>query len=134
MKKKEREPSPVRDTIVYAAIALALLYGACWYLNPVDARIVPDDLIGKYQSADERYADRAVEINAVSINFATGDGQVSVGLVDRVKLTIEDGRMLYTIKYTVDDAKDEVSFFYEPGPEQVIRFKNQEKIAWAKQQ
>ncbi|HTP69436.1 MAG TPA: hypothetical protein VMJ35_11080 [Dongiaceae bacterium] len=34
--------------------------------------------------------------------------------------------------YTSDEAQTEVSFYYEVGKEQVIRFKNQERIVWAK--
>jgi hypothetical protein len=131
VKKKKKEANPIREMVAYTVIVFTLLLGACWYFAPT-MKGVPEDLIGRYHTNDERYGDRGLEIDSVSINFATGDGRVSVGIIDDVKLRMEGGKMLYTIKYTSDEAKSEVSFYYEPGKEQVIRFKNQDKIAWTK--
>lgn len=122
----------IRAMVAYTVVVFVLLSGACWYSAP-SMNGVPEDLIGTYRTTDANYEDRAFEIDPVSINFVTGEGTVSVGIINRVKLKVDGARMLYTISYTSDEAKNEVSFYYEPGKEQIIRFKNQEKIAWAKE-
>jgi hypothetical protein len=90
------------------------------------------DLIGSYHTSDERYTDRGLEIDTVSVNFVTGEGRVTVGIIESVKMKPENGKMLYTITYTSDEAKNQVSFYYEKGKEQIIRFKSQESVAWVK--
>jgi len=123
----------IQAMIGYAVVVFAVLLGVCWYFTP-STKGVPEDLIGEWHATDANYADRGLEIDSVSINFATGGGKVSVGIINQVKVKIEDGRMLYTISYTSDEAKNEVSFYYEHGKDQLIRFKNQEKTVWAKDQ
>src|SRR2546423_8321884 len=46
----------------------------------------------------------------------------------------EGSRTLYTISYTVDDASNEVSFYYDSNKGTIIRVKNQERVAWRKDQ
>jgi hypothetical protein len=121
----------IRKMAAYSVAAFAALLGLSWYFQPPTSR-VPDDLIGTYHTSDEKYAERGLEIDSVSINFATGEGKVTVGIVDSVKVRLDSGKMLYTITYTSDEASNQVSFYYEPGKDQIIRFKNQERIAWTK--
>ena len=48
---------------------------------------------------------------------------------------MQDGaRTLYTFEYNVDGTRNVVSFYLEPGKPKgsVIRFKNQQKTVWTK--
>src|SRR3974390_783962 len=121
----------IQRMCLYAAIGLAVLLGLSWYFHPAVNR-GPDDLIGSYHRSDTNYADRALEIDAVSISFATGEGKVTVGIINSVKMKLDGGKVLYTITYTSDEARNQVSFYYEAAKQQVIRFKNQERVVWAK--
>lgn len=139
-RKKRAEPeqpvSGARQIVLmveYAIVAFGLLLGVCWY-RASNIHGIPDDLVGTYHTATEAYADRALEIDSVSINFVTGDGKVSVGLINNVQIKLDEGKMLYTVSYTADESKSQVSFYYEPGKSGTIRFKNQDAIAWTKDQ
>jgi hypothetical protein len=109
------------------AVSLILLAACVW---PASNKQVPKELIGEWHTTAPNYADRSFEINSVCINFTTGGGTVSTGFIKEVKVVSEGNRELYTISYTVDDAPNEVSFYYDQSKDKVIRFKNQEKIDW----
>jgi hypothetical protein len=42
------------------------------------------------------------------------------------------GGILVTIKYSLNGEPNSVSFYYEPGNNKTIRFKNQERVVWTK--
>jgi hypothetical protein len=73
-----------------------------------------------------------LEIDPVSINFGTGSGTVSIGFIKNVKASLDGDKRLYTITYSVDNVDDSVSFFYESGKPDRIRFRNQQKVIWTK--
>jgi hypothetical protein len=73
-----------------------------------------------------------LEIDPVSINFGTGNGTVSTGFIKNVKASRDGDKKLYTIIYSTDEVDDSVSFFYESGKPDRIRFKNQQKVIWTK--
>ena len=74
----------------------------------------------------------ALVIDESTINFETGDGKVSVGFIDAVKWVQVDNRILYTIKYSLNGASNNVSFYFEAGKDKTIRFKNQVGVIWTK--
>jgi hypothetical protein len=116
------------------AIGLAVLL-AVEYWRPAN-RNVPEQLIGEWQSSDERYSDRQLEITHSSISFTTGEGTVSTGFIKDVKAVPEGARTLYTVVYELEGTRNEVSFYYETGKkaEGVIRFKNQQGTGWTRKE
>jgi hypothetical protein len=123
----------MKSTIWATAAATLLVLLAAWFW-PAPNKQVPKELMGEWHTTDPNYADRSFEIDSVCINFTTGGGTVSTGFIKEVKEVSEGSRTLYTISYTVDDAPNQVSFYYDQSKGKVIRFKNQEKIAWKKDQ
>ncbi len=114
-----------------AATLLILLVAWVW---PTPNKQIPQELVGEWHTTDPIYADRSFEIDPVCITFTTGGGTVSTGFIKEVKEVPEGNRTLYTISYTLDDASNEVSFYYDPYNGNIIQFKNQEKVAWRKDQ
>ena len=115
--------------VIVAAIVLAVLF--TW--KPPN-RDVPDALIGEWRTTDAMYADRTLEISPVSISFTTGEGTVSTGTIEKIQKVQDGARTLYTFEYNVDGTRNVVSFYLEPGKPKgsVIRFKNQPKTVWTK--
>ena len=93
---------------------------------------MPPDLIGEWHTTDAMYATRGLVIDESTINFETGDGKVTVGFIDRIKVNQVDNRTLVTIKYSLNGQANSVSFYYEEGKNKTIRFKNQERVVWTK--
>lgn len=93
---------------------------------------VPDNLIGEWHCANPAYEGRSLEIEPVTINFGTGGGSVQTGFIQSVAASNDGNKTLYTIVYTVENAKDTVSFYYEAGKPDTIRFKNQRNVVWTK--
>jgi hypothetical protein len=122
-----------KTTIWAAAGATLLILLAAWVWRAPRQR-VPKELVGEWHTTDPKYADRTFELDNVCITFTTGGGTVSTGFIKEMKQVPEGSRILYTISYTLDDAPNEVSFYYDPIKGKTIRFKNQEKIVWSKDQ
>jgi hypothetical protein len=121
----------VKKTVLWIFLgALVFVLGIHSY-SPNDYN-VPGNLIGEWHSSDPAYAERSLEIDPVSINFGTGNGTVSTGFIKNVKASEDGGRTLYTIRYSVDDTDATVSFFYESGKPDTIRFKNQREVVWTR--
>jgi hypothetical protein len=93
---------------------------------------VPDELIGEWHTTDPNYADRSFEIDTVSVSFRTGGAGVTTGFIKNIRAVPAGSRTLYTITYSDDETTNEVSFFCDTAKGIVIRFKNQENIAWTK--
>jgi len=128
---KEQTKSSTRTIWVAATVAIFLIVLTSWIWR-ARHRQIPDELVGEWHTTDPNYSDRWFEIDSVCINFGTGRGSVSTGFIKEVKAVPEAGKTLYTISYSVDGTANEVSFYYEPGRDKVIRFKHQENTIWIK--
>lgn len=118
-------------TMKLGFVVITAIIFACWVWNPQPPQ-VPLELVGEWHTTDPLYADRALVIDGSTINFETGNGKVSVGFIDAVKFIQVDNRLLFTIKYSLNGASNNVSFYYESGKDKTIRFKNQEGVVWTK--
>jgi hypothetical protein len=121
----------VWTTMKLGFVVLTVIVFGCWLWHPEPPQ-VPADLVGEWHTADPVYADRALVIDDSTINFETGNSKVSVGFIDTVKWVQIDNRILYTIKYSLNGASNNVSFYFEGGKDKTIRFKNQEHVIWTK--
>jgi hypothetical protein len=117
---------------ICAGAAVSLLILLLAWVSRTPHKQVPQELVGEWHTTDPNYADRTLEIDSTCINFTTGGGTVSTGFIKEVKEVPEGSRTLYTISYTVDETPSEVSFYYDPNKRKSIRFKNQEKTVWTK--
>jgi len=124
--------SPTAKKVFWISFAAVALIFLVHLMRPTRHAMVPDELIGEWHSTDPKYADRSLEIDAVSINFGTGEGTVATGFVKDVKAVSEGTRTVFTITYSVENVPSEVTVYYEGPRTNVLRFKNQEKIAWTK--
>jgi len=124
--------SPTAKKVFWISFAAVALIFLAFLMRPARHAAIPDELIGAWHTSDPNYADRSLEIDAVSINFGTGGGTVSTGFIKDVKAVSEGTKTRYTISYSVDNVPSEVTFYYEGPKANVIRFKNQEKIVWTK--
>jgi len=121
-----------RTMFAGAGVALLIIL-AVWICRAPNRRF-PKELIGEWHTTDPMYADRTFELDPVCISFTTGGGTVAVGFIQEVKEVSEPGRTLYTISYSMDDAQNVVSFYYDLNKGKVIWFKNQERVVWRKDQ
>jgi hypothetical protein len=94
--------------------------------------MVPQELVGTWHTADARYAGRSFEIGYATVNFGTGEEGVSTGFVEDIQSTPGEHGTLYTISYSQDDTKSQVSFYYDGNGDKTIRFKNQDETTWVK--
>ena len=99
--------------------------------------VVPGELLGVWKTADPKYEGCYFEIREDQVVIKTIERTVNVNTITRVKkdkkLSTEE-RIYYIISYlTPDKVEDELNVYYYPKEEGgVLRFINQEKIAWTK--
>ena len=110
---------------------ISLIIIASWIWRPANT-LVPDDLVGEWHTSNANYSDRSFEIDPVSISFGTGAGTVTTGFIKGVSAVPQGARTLYTISYQTDESDRKVSFYYETAKGKIIRFRNQEGVAWTK--
>jgi hypothetical protein len=97
--------------------------------------VVPDDLIGVWETTAPTYADRFFEIKTDEVIFGTGEGKFDTYPITKVKMekNREEQKTLYIIFYK-NTARQEYkfSFYYDPANQGTIRFKNQKQMVWTK--
>ncbi len=120
-----------RSCIALLALLATLVFGqiAC---APAQATPVPPELIGVWETDNEKYFDRFFTIRGTTITFGTGEGTSETYLITRVERIPFVGDNLYTVEYTNPEGDPyRFSFFFFGGGEQhQIRLKNQRYIVW----
>ena len=127
----QKKPFSLGKMMLASVGTTALIVLLSWVWQPADTR-VPDDLLGEWHTSNANYSDCSFEIAPVSVSFGTGHGTVTTGFIKKVSAVQQGARTLYTISYTTDETVNKVSFYYETVKGKVIRFRNQESIAWTK--
>lgn len=115
--------------MIFGASMFAILLLA---LPSPPSRILPLELIGKWRTTDQRYGDRYIEIDPVSISFGTGDATLMNGFIRQVEIFPEGIRTLYTISYADNGEEGQCSFYYSEEKGKTIYLENQPEIAWVK--
>jgi hypothetical protein len=98
---------------------------------------VPDDLIGVWKTSTPQYEDRFFEIKKDEIIFGTGEGNSDTHRINNIEMEKIRGveSRLYTIHYkNLEGQECKFSFYYDPTKRGVIRFKNQEKMVWTREE
>ena len=92
---------------------------------------VPDELVGVWKTTSPRYQDRFFEISEDLVVFGTGGRNTEAHPIVSISEALEDERLLYAISYeSAEGEESEFSFYYDPAGSGVIRFKNQQDMAW----
>ena len=92
---------------------------------------VPDELVGVWKTTSPRYEDRFFEISEDLVVFGTGGRTTAAHPIVSISGTLEDERLLYAISYEIAEGEEYGFFFYyDPAGSGVIRFKNQQDMAW----
>jgi uncharacterized lipoprotein NlpE involved in copper resistance len=95
---------------------------------------VPDHLLGVWSTSAPRYADRYIEIRNDMIIFGTGGDAFELHVLTDVNEVREREAIVYTITHLNHFGQPyNLSFYYEPSGDGIIRFKNQREIAWTKE-
>jgi hypothetical protein len=114
------------------AIALALL-AAFIGCGRERTKTVPDELVGIWKSSAPKYADTFIELTKTTITFGAGEAGSHVRSVVGVEKAREEGNALYTVFYVdAQGVEYKLAFYYEPGNGGVMRWKNQQSIAWTR--
>jgi hypothetical protein len=98
---------------------------------------VPDNLIGVWKASAPQYEDRFFEIKKDEIIFGTGQRNFDTHRIKNIEMEKVRGEesSLYTISYkNLEGQEYKFSFYYDPTRHGVIRFKNQDKIVWTREE
>ncbi len=94
---------------------------------------VPNDLIGVWETGDQRYAGRYLEISNTSVVFGTGEEDSLVYTVTGVERTRDGDTEIYTLRYTNPEGLGyALSVSFDATTADVIRLRHQPEIAWVK--
>lgn len=119
-----------RTSIVVAFAILAGLFGC----GRERTKTVPDELVGIWKTSAPKYADTHIELSRTAITFGAGEAGSYVRVVSSVEKVREGGNTLYTVFYVdAQGVEYKLAFYYEPGNGGVMRWKNQQSIAWSRQ-
>ena len=115
---------------IIVIFSIAVLFGCQIFKD----REVPEELLGVWETSSSRYEDCSLEFDGERIVFQNGLTHININHVTNVKKSTEDEKTLYDIYYKDDQGREyKLSLYYLGTPGRgVIRFKNQEEIAWLK--
>jgi hypothetical protein len=116
--------------LAFTAFVVLAVFVVTW-VRPRHVK-VPSELVGTWTTDAPQYRDRSMEIDLASISFLTGGGTESTGFIDDISSVADNGKTFYTISYGQDETENQVSFYYEDGAKETLRFKNQESVVWSK--
>ena len=121
---------PMNPTAILLAFALLATILGC---QSAKDNTVPNALVGVWKTSAQKYSNRFFEITADQVIFAIGEGKTDSRPIVEIDTLREETKILYTITYVNEAAqKYKFIFYYDPANGGVIRFKNQQHIAWAK--
>ena len=131
--KKTKKAKRTSKKIQWLTALISLLIMLAMWRNAQKIFRLPPELAGQWKtSSDPSYADRSLELSPGYVTIGTGNGTATIGFIQEVKISQEEGKTLYTIIYQNDDGENQLSLYYESARGDVIRFKNQPGLAWTK--
>lgn len=135
-KKKKKEIKKKTDRTLLFVIAAALLIGIfVFWAASKDANRgeVPAYLVGKWLADAPAYQERYLEINDVSLIFATGATTVAEYFITSAS-SAASGKMI-SFTFECKDLEDNLyqfSLIYQPDNGGTLYFKNQPHVKWMK--
>jgi len=116
----------------WIVVAIAVIV-AFFTLVPAKPNYLPDALTGVWVSSHPSYEDRTLEMNTVTVAFATSDKTVDVYFVSHVEKTFQGNKTLYTVHcHRSGEPEETVYFYYTKRNGGEITFKNQQHVTWLK--
>ena len=96
---------------------------------------VPEQLHGVWTTGAPGYADTFLEFTSETVVFGTGLYAANSYLVVNLEEVPEEKGSLYTVSYKdIDSEEFQLSFYYDPTNGGVIRFKNQGRLIWTREE
>jgi len=115
-------------------VALILIAASIFMFYPEKNKDFPENLIGKWTTAEPRYKDRFLELTKITFTYGLGGDKIDVYFISSMEKNLEGNNILYTINYKSTDGLEFTrSFYYESANGGVIKFKNQKNIEWTKE-
>ena len=134
-KKKKIVKKPDRTPLVLAGIAVCIGIIIFWAARKDMSREeIPDYLVGKWLTSAPGYEDRYLEINKVSLLFATSESTVNEYFIDKNATAAAGKQIFFTFECKdLENSPYRFSLSYEPDNGGVLSFKNQSHITWRKE-
>jgi hypothetical protein len=132
MKSKRKKKTQSKTKLRWVLVPISMYVIFVVWQNWPQSHPVPAELIGTWRTSDPKYADRYFEFDVLFVNFGTGEGTFTIGIIEKIEAVPAGSRTLYTISYDEEGKEGQCSFYYAPGKEKTIYFKNQPSIAWIK--
>jgi hypothetical protein len=117
---------------VWIIIVCLMVLFACQQGRKV---VVPEDLIGVWETTSPSYADRPFEITPREVVFGTGENTFDTYPISKIKKEEDpkERKTLYIICYkNIERQEYKFSFYYDPANQGTIRFKNQKQMVWTR--
>lgn len=110
-------------------IVLTIFFG--WHCGY--EKNAPNEIMGVWNTLEQKYADRSITIDTYTITFGIGGGNVEIYTIKKIKRTAVEGSILYTIYYENGEGVwYKFAFYYSPENGGTMRKKNQRQIVWKK--
>lgn len=115
--------------------AFILVAVAIFMFLPKKNKELPENLMGRWTTSEPKYIDRYFELTKTTFTYGLGENKENVYIISSIEKSMEGNKTLYTISY-----KDPAglvltrSFYFESVDGGVIKFKNQKKIEWTKEE
>jgi len=94
---------------------------------------VPDKLIGRWETEDQKYKGCFLYLEKSSVTFVSSEGVANINSLKNIELSSEEGTQLYTLYYTSGDNRGcAMKLYYERSDNGVIRLKSRKQIEWTR--
>jgi hypothetical protein len=120
-----------RSGLVLVLIILTIFFG--WHCGY--EKFAANELVGIWETTAHKYADRFLKIDTDTITFGTGEGNVEIYTIKKLKMekAPEERSVLYTIYYDNEEGDEYTfAFYYSSERGGTIRLKHQKHIVWKK--
>jgi hypothetical protein len=91
--------------------------------------VVPGDLIGVWETAAPKYADRHIKFSEHTLTYGIGEGKEVSHQIEKIDIAQGDGRTIYTFYYRdAEGEKWNLTLSYSPDSGGTIKIKNSDDI------
>ncbi|UCE81628.1 MAG: hypothetical protein JSV47_07605 [Deltaproteobacteria bacterium] len=122
----------MRSKTILLSVVIALLFST----QCKKEVIVPDELVGIWETKYPGYTNRDIQITKDTIVFEQGEGYfdfVTYPIVGIDKTVDDTGNTLYVVYYVIPEGlKYEFPIYYSPEKGGTFRFKNRPQIKWTR--
>lgn len=130
--KPGRSLKPTRYVLPLLAVAFAVSLVALKPSPKADTTLIPDGLVGLWETKAAKYKDRLLEISPTLVVFYNGPAREdrSEHLITRIKTRASGDTVMVTFFYLEAGTDYELSLKYSSTPERAIRFTHQDDLVW----